>query len=131
MHRYVAKAETYATFESQHIRDRATAASAQLRTSLRAAIITKMIEAARLKRARRRLRGYFLGSGVILAFLYIVAAALLIRLVGVELTRFWSTVLIAAAVLLGGSYGIILSSFTGIHIVRRLLKRQPIMDAED
>lgn len=90
-----------------------------------------MIEAARLKRARRRLRGYFLGSGVILAFLYIVAAALLIRLVGVELTRFWSTVLIAAAVLLGGSYGIILFSFTGIHIVRRLLKRQPIMDAED
>ena len=90
-----------------------------------------MIEAARLKRARRRLRGYFLGSGVILAFLYIVAAAFLIRLVGVELTRFWSTALIAAAVLLGGSYGIILFSFTGIHIVRRLLKRQPIMDAED
>ena len=90
-----------------------------------------MIEAARLKRARRRLRGYFLGSGVILAFLYIVAAAFLIRLVGVELTRFWSTVLIAAAVLLGGSYAIILFSFTGIHIVRRLLKRQPIMDAED
>ena len=90
-----------------------------------------MIEAARLKRARRRLRGYFLGSGVILAFLYIVAAAFLIRLVGVELTRFWSTALIAAAVLLGGSYGIILFTFTGIHIVRRLLKRQPIMDAED
>jgi hypothetical protein len=34
-------------------------------------------------------------------------------------------------VLLGGSYGIILFSFTGIHIVRRLLNRQPIMDAED
>ncbi len=84
-----------------------------------------------MKRARRRLRGYFLGSGVILAFLYIVAAAFLIRLVGVELTRFWSTALVAAAVLLGGSYGIILFSFTGIHIVRRLLKRQPIMDAED
>jgi len=90
-----------------------------------------MIEAARLKRARRRLRAYFLGSGVILAFLYIVAAAFLVRLVGVELTRFWSTVLIAAAVLLGGSYGIILFSLTGFHIVRRLLKRQSIMDAED
>ena len=90
-----------------------------------------MIEAARLKRARRRLRAYFLGSGVILAFLYIVAAAFLVLLVGVELTRFWSTVLIAAAVLLGGSYGIILFSLTGFHIVRRLLKRQSIMDAED
>ena len=89
------------------------------------------MEAARLKRARRRMRGYFLGSGIILAFLYILAAAFLVRLVGVELTQFWSTVLIAAAVLLGGSYGIILFSCTGIHIVRRLLSRQPIMDAED
>ncbi|PTS82968.1 hypothetical protein DBR17_08785 [Sphingomonas sp. HMWF008] len=90
-----------------------------------------MMEAARLKRARRRLRGYFFGSGIILAFLYILAAAFIVRLVGVELSRFWSTALIAAAVLLGGSYGIVLFSSIGIHIVRRLLKRQPIMDAED
>lgn len=91
----------------------------------------KMMEAARLKRARRRLRGYFFGSGIILAFLYILVAAFIVRLVGVELTRFWSTALIVAAVLLGGSYGIVLFSAIGIHIVRRLLKRQPIMDAED
>jgi polyferredoxin len=91
----------------------------------------KMMEAARLKRARRRLRGYFFGSGIILAFLYILVAAFIVRLVGVELTRFWSTALIVAAVLLGGSYGIALFSSIGIHIVRRLLKRQPIMDAED
>jgi len=91
----------------------------------------KMMEAARLKRARRRLRGYFFGSGIILAFLYILVAAFIVRLVGVELTRFWSTALIVAAVLLGGSYGIALFSSIGIHIVRRLLKRQPIIDAED
>ena len=91
----------------------------------------KMMEAARLKRARRRLRGYFFGSGIILPFLYILVAAFIVRLVGVELTRFWSTALIVAAVLLGGSYGIVLFSSIGIHIVRRLLKRQPIMDAED
>ncbi len=90
-----------------------------------------VMKAARLKRARRRLRGYFLGSGIILAFLYILAAAFIVRLIGVELTEFWSTVLIAAAVLLGGSYGIILFSLTGIHFVRRLINRQPIMDAED
>ena len=77
------------------------------------------------------MRGYFLGSGIILAFLYILAAVFLVSVLGVELTRFWSTVLIAAAVLLGGSYGIILFSVTGIHVVRRLLNRQPIMDAED
>lgn len=91
----------------------------------------KIMEAARLKRARRRLRGYFFGSGIILAFLYILVAAFIVRLVGVELTRFWSTALIVAAVLLGGSYGIVLFSSIGMHIVRRLLKRQPIMDAED
>jgi hypothetical protein len=91
----------------------------------------KMMKTARLKRARRRLRGYFFGSGIILAFLYILVAAFIVRLVGVELTRFWSTALIVAAVLLGGSYGIVLFSSIGIHIVRRLLKRQPIMDAED
>ncbi|MEI6485675.1 MAG: hypothetical protein WCO11_05350 [Sphingomonadales bacterium] len=79
-----------------------------------------MMKAARLRRARRRLRGYFLGSGIILAFLYILAAAFIVRMVGVELTRYWSTVLIAAAVLLGGSYGIVLFSAIGIHIVRRL-----------
>jgi len=89
------------------------------------------MEAARLKRARRRLRGYFFGSGIILPFLYILVAAFIVRLVGVELARLWSTALIVAAVLLGGSYGIVLFSSIGIHIVRRLLKRQPIMDAED
>jgi len=91
----------------------------------------KIMEAARLKRARRRLRGYYFGSGIILAFLYILVAAFIVRSVGVELTRFWSTALIVAAVLLGGSYGIVLFSSIGMHIVRRLLKRQPIMDAED
>ncbi|WP_426168755.1 hypothetical protein [Sandarakinorhabdus sp. DWP1-3-1] len=90
-----------------------------------------MMEPARLKRARRRLRGYFLGSGIILAFLSILAAAFIVRMVGVELTRYWSTVLIAAAVLLGGSYGIVLFSAIGIDIVRRQVNRQPIMDAED
>jgi hypothetical protein len=106
-------------------------ANAQLRTSRRADILAKMMEAARLKRARRRMRGYFLGSGIILAFLYILAAAFVVSVLGVELTRFWSTVLMAAAVLLGGSYGIILFSSIGIHAFRRLLNRQPIMDAED
>lgn len=72
-----------------------------------------------------------MGSGIILAFLYIVAAGFIVGLVGIELTRFWSTVIMAAVVLLGGTYGIILFSFTGIHIVGRLLKRQSIIEAED
>jgi len=90
-----------------------------------------LVDAARLRRARRRLRGYFFGSGVILAFLYLIAAALLIRIFGVELTRYWSTMMMAAGVMLGGTYAIIMFLWIGGHVVRRLINRQPIMDGDD
>lgn len=89
------------------------------------------IDAARLKRARRRMRAYFLGSGVVLAFLYLIGAAFLIRIAGVEMTRYWSTIFMAAGVMLGGTYGIILFASLGIHIVRRLMSGRPVMDPED
>lgn len=90
-----------------------------------------MLEAARLRRARRRLRGYFLGSGVILAFVYLLAAAFVIRLVGVEMTEYWSTLIMAAGVMAGGTYGLILAVWLVAHIFRRLAKGQPIMERED
>jgi hypothetical protein len=77
------------------------------------------------------MRSYFLGSGIILAFLYILIAAFLVRMLGIEVTRYWSTVMMAAGVLLGRSYGIILITYIGTHIVRRLLSRRPIMETED
>ncbi len=89
------------------------------------------MEAARLKRARRRMRGYFFGGGVVLAVLYMIAAAFLIRIFGVELTRYWSTMLSAAGVMLGGTYAAIMLLWLGIHITRRLKNRQPIWDRED
>ena len=91
----------------------------------------KLVEAARLRRARRRMRGYFFGSGIILAFLYLIAAAFLIRVFGVELTRYWSTIMMAAGVLLGGTYAIIIFLWIGGHVVRRLINRQPVMDTDD
>lgn len=91
----------------------------------------KLIDAARLRRARRRMRGYFFGSGIILAFLYLIAAAVLIRVFGVELTRYWSTMMMAAGVLLGGTYAITMFLWIGGHVVRRLINRQPIMDTDD
>ena len=90
-----------------------------------------MVEAARLRRARRRLRGYFLGSGVILAFLYLLAAAFVIRVVGVEMTRYWSTLMMAAGVMLGGTYGLIMAVWLVAHVTRRLMNGQPIMERED
>lgn len=89
------------------------------------------VDAARLKRARRRMRGYFFGSGIILAFLYLIAAAFIIRIVGVELTRYWSTMMMGAGVLLGGTYAIVMFLWVGGYIVRRLINRQPIGEIED
>lgn len=81
-------------------------------------------------RARRRLRGYFLGSGVVLAFLYLAAAAFVVNIFGVELTRYWSTVAMAAGVMLGGTYGIVMLVWLGFHVVRRLIQGRPIMDPD-
>lgn len=89
------------------------------------------MDAVRLKRARRRMRAYFFGSGVVLAFLYLIGAAFLIHIVGVEMTRYWSTVMMAAGVMLGGTYGIILFTSLAIHIVRRLATGRPVVDPED
>jgi len=77
------------------------------------------------------MRGYFFGSGIILAFLYLIAAAFLIRLFGIELTRYWSTMMMGAGVLLGGTYAIVMFLWVGGHILRRLINRQPIGEIED
>ena len=77
------------------------------------------------------MRGYFFGSGIVLAILYLIAAAFLVRAFGLELSEYWSTVMMAAGVLLGGTYVIVIALWLGAHIVGRLVKRQPIMDSED
>jgi hypothetical protein len=77
------------------------------------------------------MRAYFLGSGVILAILYMLAAAFLIRIFGVELTQYWSTMMLAAGVMLGGTYAVTMLLWVGTHIVRKLVNRQPIMEIED
>ncbi len=77
------------------------------------------------------MRSYFLGSGVVLAFVYLLLGAFLVRLFGVEVTQFWSTVGMAAGVLLGGTYALIMLIAVAIHITRRVLARHPIMDPDD
>lgn len=52
-------------------------------------------------------------------------------MLGVEVTRYWSTLMMAAGVLLGGSYGMVLLAYTGAHIIKRLLVCQPIVEAKD
>ena len=90
-----------------------------------------MMEAARLKRARWRLRAYFFGSGILMAAVYLCVAAFVMSWLGVEKTSYAATLVLAAAVLAGGTYGIILFAGVVIHITRRVLKRQAIMEIED
>lgn len=77
------------------------------------------------------MRGYFLGSGVVLAFLYLLAAVGLIQIVGLEVTRYWSTVAMAAGVMLAGTYGVVMLVWLGARVVKRLIQRRPIVDADD
>jgi len=76
------------------------------------------------------LRGYFLGSGVLLAFLYLLAAAFIVNIFGLELTRYWSTVALAAGVMLGGTYGIVMLVWLGVRVARRLVRVRPTLDPD-
>lgn len=89
------------------------------------------MDASRLKRARRRIRIYFLGSGIVLALLYLIGAAFVIRIIGIEVTRYWSTVMMAAGVMLGGTYALVFFASLLIRAVRRLATGRPVMDPED
>ena len=89
------------------------------------------MDSARLKRARRRLRGYFLGSGVILAFLYLIAGTFLVNLLGIEITRYWSTVVMAACVMLGGTYALVMGVWLAVQFLNRWRRNQPVWEMED
>jgi hypothetical protein len=89
------------------------------------------MDAARLKRARRRLLGYFLGSGVVVAFLYLILATFLVHMVGIEITQYWSTVMIAAGVMLGGTYVVVMAVWLGAGLLARWKRKQPLWDVED
>ncbi|WP_033966868.1 hypothetical protein [Sphingomonas sp. TF3] len=89
------------------------------------------MEAARLKRARWRLRAYFIGSGIIMAFLFLLLAEGVIRFFGVEATNYLATLVFAAMVMAGGTYAIIYFSAVVVHVARRRLNKQPIMETED
>ena len=89
------------------------------------------MEAARLRRARRRMRAYFFGSGVIMAFLFLILAAVVIRMIGIEWTSYVATLVFAAGVMAGGIYGIVLLTSIFVYAAKRLVVRQPIMEIED
>jgi hypothetical protein len=90
-----------------------------------------MMDAARLKRARWRLRAYFFGSGILMAAVFLCFAAVIISMFGLELTSYTATLVLTAAILAGGTYAFIFFGGVIVHIIRRVMNRQPIMEIED
>ena len=77
------------------------------------------------------MRSYFLGSGVVLVMLYVIAAAFIVKLLGVELSQYWWTLMLGAGVMLAGTYAIIMLVWVATNIGRRFINRQPLWDRED
>lgn len=88
------------------------------------------MDAARLKRARRRMRAFWIGGAVIGALVFLCLAALIMAVIGVEKTSYLAALVFAALVLAGGTYAIILFVALAVHIAKRAWNRQPIMDRE-
>jgi hypothetical protein len=90
-----------------------------------------MMDAARLKRARWRLRAYFFGSGILMAAIYLCLAATIMAMFGLQATSYAVTLVLAAAALAGGTFAIIYFAGAIVNVARRLWYRQPIMEGED
>jgi hypothetical protein len=67
----------------------------------------------------------------VLAFLYLIVAAFLMRLMGIEMTHYVATLMMAAGVMLGGTYAIVMFVWLAAHVVKRLVDRQPLGEIED
>ena len=66
-----------------------------------------------------------------MAFLFLLLSGFIIRFAGVEQTNYFATLVFAAAVMAGGAYAIIFFTGVLVHIVRRVSRRQPIMEIEE
>ena len=77
------------------------------------------------------MRGYFFGSGVVLALLYIIAAAFVVKAFGIEVSRYWWTLMLGAGVMLAGTYAVIMFVWLAANTALRWKRGQPIMERED
>ena len=89
-----------------------------------------MIDAQQIKSARFRLwRAWFFG-GLLWSFFFLLLAAGIVLAFGVEKTNATFSVVLAAAILAGGTYGIILLTALVVHMIRRIVAGKPIVDKE-
>jgi hypothetical protein len=76
------------------------------------------------------MRGYFLGSGVVLAMLYLIVAAFIVKAVGVEASRYWWTLMLGAGVMLASTYAIVTFIYLFGNSIVRWMRGQPIIERE-
>jgi hypothetical protein len=66
-----------------------------------------------------------------MAFVFLCLAAATMSIFGLPATSYVVTLVLAAAVLAGGTYAIIYFGAVIVHIARRVRNRQPIIEIED
>jgi hypothetical protein len=89
-----------------------------------------MMEAERIKAARARLWRAWVFGGLLWSLIFLCLATALIGAFGVELTSYFGTLALTAAILAGGTYGILLFGALLIHMIKRIARGQPIADNE-
>ena len=77
------------------------------------------------------MRTYFLGSGVIMAFIFLLFAAFAVQMFGLEKTSYLATLLFAAAVMKGGAYAMLSFGAVAVHVLKRVWKRELILEPDD
>ena len=86
------------------------------------------MEAKRLKAARSQLWRAWIFGGLLWSVVFLCLGLGLMGLLGVETTSYIGTLGMVAAVMAGGTYGILLLGALLIHTMKRLLRGQPLVD---
>ena len=88
------------------------------------------MEAERIKGAGSRLWRAWVFGGMLWSVVFLLLATVVVGLLGAEQASSTFTIVMGAAVLAGGAYGIILIGALVVHVFKKVASGQPIMDDE-
>lgn len=88
------------------------------------------MDAERIRSARTRLWRAWVFGGMLWSVVFLLLATAIVMLFGVEKSSSAFAIAWGAAILAGGTYGIILIGALLIHVARRFVGGQPIVDDE-
>ncbi|WP_298335681.1 hypothetical protein [uncultured Erythrobacter sp.] len=88
------------------------------------------MEAERIKAARTRLWRAWVFGGMLWSVVFLMLAATIVMLFGVEKSSSGFAIAWGAAILAGGTYGIIMVGALLMHTIKRLVRGRPIVEEE-